>query len=72
MTKSQDTQIPDFMKIFDPDLVVKIFNPERFGSIAKVTEMDLTEVYQSNAKNFKAVQAANEAAAQSYRDLYER
>ena len=75
MAKSKSTDsYAEFMKIFDPANVSKMFDPqalmEQFG--VKPGQLDAQETIQKARDKFDAVAKANEAAAASYRDLMEK
>lgn len=66
----------DMFKVFDPEEVAKMFNPGQmfkvFESGAKSASFDMTELFDTNRKNFDAMVEANKAAATAYKDLLEK
>lgn len=64
----------EFMKMFDPANIGKMFNPqammENFG--IEPGNLAAGETIKKVQKNFDALAKANEAAAASYRDLMEK
>lgn len=74
MPKESKDPFKDFMQMFDPANVSKMFDPqsvmERFG--VKPGDLDPQETIKKAQAHFDAVAKANEAAARSYRDLMEK
>ena len=74
MTKDATDQYKDLMKMLDPANVAKMFDPkalmESFG--VNPNDLDPQETVRKTREHFDAVAKANEAAAQSYRDLMEK
>ena len=74
MTNKTPDSYSEFMKMFDPENISKMFNPqammEQFG--VKTSELDVEETVRKAKDKFDAMAKANEAAAASYRDLMEK
>ncbi|MDU9007256.1 phasin family protein [Sedimentitalea todarodis] len=75
MAKKEPTDnYADFMKLFDPANVSKMFDPQammaQFG--VKPGQVDAQDTIQKARDKFDAVAKANQAAAASYRDLMEK
>ncbi|MDA7429081.1 phasin family protein [Primorskyibacter aestuariivivens] len=75
MTKT-DSSNPyhHFLKMFDPANLTKAFDPkamiEKFAAIPGIP--DAQDTLEKSKSQFEALARANEAAAQSYRDLMEK
>ena len=75
MTFKPPLDFSEMMKMFDPDRVTKLFDPEQMKAAfepPKTPGIDLDAVFESNTKNFKAVMAANQAAAAGYKNFYQK
>ncbi|MFZ5965005.1 hypothetical protein ACOXXX_18825 [Thalassococcus sp. BH17M4-6] len=74
MTKKTPDSYAEFMKMFDPENISNMFNPqammEHWG--VKTSEFDAQETVRKAQDKFDAMAKANEAAAASYRDLMEK
>ncbi|MGB0661669.1 MAG: phasin family protein [Mangrovicoccus sp.] len=65
----------DMYKFFDPEDVTKMFNPSKMFSVfeaEKASPFDMTQLFDTNRKNFEAMVEANKAAASAYKDLLEK
>ena len=74
MSKDASDQYREFMKLFDPANVSKMFDPQSFMENFGVNpgDLDPQETIRKARENFDAMTKANEAAAKSYRDLMEK
>jgi len=82
MAKTPNPAFPaDMMKMFDPENIAKMFNPEQlmaqFSQMSQMGQMgqagfDLKDVIDRNQKNYEGMVAANQAAAEAYKDLLEK
>ena len=74
MSKDASDQYREFMKLFDPANVSKMFDPQSFMENFGVNpgDLDPQETIRKARENFDAMTKANEAAAKSYRDLLEK
>lgn len=74
MTKDPAENIKEFMNMFDPTKVSKMFDPQalmdQFG--VKPGNLDPQDTITKAKDNFEAMAKANEAAARSYQDLMEK
>lgn len=75
MAKKETTNpFQDYLKMFEPANLSKAFDPtammEKFSANASM--MDAKETIEKSKAQFEAMAKANEAAAQSYRDLMEK
>lgn len=64
-----------FSKMFDPEEVKKYFDPTKMFAhfeTPKAPQLDLSDVFETNRKNFEAMVEANKAAAAAYHDLMEK
>ena len=65
----------EFMKLYDPQQVAKMFSPEHFMSaFAPLSEkgVDVQAMMDTNKRNLEAMAAANRAAAEAGKEFYER
>lgn len=79
MAKTPNPAFPaDMMKMFDPENIAKMFNPEhlmaQFSQMGQMgqTGFDLQDIISKNQKNYEGMVAANQAAAEAYKDLLEK
>ena len=74
MSKDANDKYKEFMQMFDPANVSKMFDPqalmESFG--VNPGDLDPQETIRKARENFDAMAKANEAAAKSYRDMVEK
>ena len=74
MAKKTPDAYAEFMKMYDPENISKMFNPqammEHWG--VKTPDFDPQEAVRKAQDKFDAMAKANEAAAASYRDLMEK
>lgn len=72
--KETPNPFQDYLKMFDPANLSKAFDPkammEKFGATSGM--MNPQETIAKSKAQFEAMAKANEAAAQSYRDLMEK
>ena len=75
MTPKFPFDFTEMTKAFDPERVAAMFDPNQFmaafGS-SMPAGMDPGAIMQGNKRNFEAMVAANKAAAEAYRDFYEK
>lgn len=74
MSKDANENFNEFMKMFDPAQVSKIFDPQAIMNSFGVNpgDLDPQETIRKARENFDAMAKANEAAAKSYRDMVEK
>ncbi len=75
MTNRPPANFQEFLALFEPSNVTKMFDPkqmlEGFKPMA-MPAMDLQSTMAKSQKQFDAMVAANQAAAAAYRDLLEK
>lgn len=64
----------DFMDMFNPEKVARMFDPEQLKSafdMPTAPGFDFGAMIESNRKNYEAMVAANKAATEAYKQFYE-
>jgi hypothetical protein len=63
------------MKMFDPEQITKLFAPEEIKKAMAKFEapgIDIQAIMASNQRNYEAMLTANKAAADAYKDFYQK
>ena len=75
MTSKSPFDFSDMMKMFDPEQINKLFSPEEMRKAMagfQVPGLDIQALMASNQKNYEAMLTANKAAADAYKDFYQK
>lgn len=70
--KSNPFDMSEFMKLYDPEKIGKMFDPSTFIGQLPASAPDMSELLERNRRNYEAMVEANKAAAETYRDMLEK
>lgn len=65
----------DYFKAFDPEAMTRMFSPQAMFSMFQpqaASMFDMEGIIKANQRNFEAMKEANQAAAETYKDLLDK
>lgn len=74
MTKNP-FDMSEYFAAFDPEAMTKMFNPQAMFAMFQpqaASMFDMEGIIKANQRNFEAMKEANQAAAETYKDLLDK